>query len=75
MPGGLEAETGQPVTWHGCGSLRLAYTADEIDWLRHTLSVGRALGFRMELVGPERMRELHPVLQSRRGAGRAAHAG
>jgi glycine/D-amino acid oxidase-like deaminating enzyme len=38
--GALEAETGQAVTWHGCGSFRLAYTEDEMDWLRHTLSVG-----------------------------------
>ena len=58
--GGLEAETGQPVTWHGCGSFRLAYTEDEMDWLRHTLSVGRALGFNIELVGPDRIAELHP---------------
>ncbi len=58
--GALEAETGQSTTWHGCGSFRLAYTGDEMDWLRHTLSVGRALGFPIELVGPERVRELHP---------------
>ena len=58
--GGLEHETGQPVTWHGCGSFRLAYTEDEMDWLRHTLSVGRTLGFNIELVGPERVAELHP---------------
>ncbi|QFT99909.1 4-methylaminobutanoate oxidase (formaldehyde-forming) (plasmid) [Roseovarius sp. THAF8] len=58
--GGLEAETGQPVTWHGCGSFRLAYTEDEMDWLRHTLSVGRALGFNIELVGTDRIAELHP---------------
>ncbi|MEM6385175.1 MAG: FAD-dependent oxidoreductase [Pseudomonadota bacterium] len=57
---GLEAETGQPVTWHGCGSFRLAYTEDEMDWLRHTLSVGRALGFNIELVGPEEVARLHP---------------
>ncbi len=56
----LEKETGQSVTWHGCGSLRLAYTEDEMDWLRHTLSVGRSLGFPMELVDPERIRQLHP---------------
>jgi dimethylglycine dehydrogenase len=58
--GGLEAETGQAVTWHGCGSFRLAYTGDEMDWLRHTLSVGRSLGFNIELVGPERVAALHP---------------
>ena len=56
----LEAETGQSVTWHGCGSLRLAYTDDELDWLRQTISVGRGLGFPMEIVGPERIGELHP---------------
>jgi len=56
----LEAETGQSSTWHGCGSFRLAYTEDEMDWLRHTLSVGRSLGFNIELVGPERVKELHP---------------
>jgi dimethylglycine dehydrogenase len=31
-----------------------------MDWLRHTLSVGRALGFRMELVAPQLIAELHP---------------
>ncbi|MDJ0821011.1 MAG: FAD-dependent oxidoreductase [Paracoccaceae bacterium] len=58
--GALEAETGQAVTWHGCGSFRLAYTEDEMDWLRHTLSVARSLGFNIELVGPERVAALHP---------------
>ena len=56
----LEAETGQSVTWHGCGSFRLAYTQDEMDWLYHTTSVGKALGFPMEIVKPERIAELHP---------------
>ncbi|MFK7752233.1 MAG: FAD-dependent oxidoreductase [Sedimentitalea sp.] len=58
--GALEAETGQAVTWHGCGSFRLAYTTDEMDWLRHTLSVGRALGFNIELVSPEQVARHHP---------------
>ena len=58
--GGLEKETGQAVTWHNCGSLRLAYTNDEMDWLKHTLSVGRALNFNIELISPQRIAELHP---------------
>ncbi|MEO1139265.1 MAG: FAD-dependent oxidoreductase [Pseudomonadota bacterium] len=58
--GALEKETGQAVTWHGCGSYRLAYTEDEMDWLRHTLSVGRSLGFNIELVGPDHIRANHP---------------
>ena len=56
----LEQETGQSVSWHGCGSLRVAYTDDEVDWIKYTLSVGKGLGHVMEVIGPERIRELHP---------------
>ncbi len=31
-----------------------------MDWLRHTLSVARSLGFNIELVGPEQIAALHP---------------
>ncbi len=58
--GALEQETGQAVTWHGCGSFRLAYDEDEMDWLRHTLSVGQSLGFNIEMVTPEFVATKHP---------------
>ncbi|MEM9912230.1 MAG: FAD-binding oxidoreductase, partial [Pseudomonadota bacterium] len=58
--GALEEETGQAVTWHGCGSIRLAYSEDEVDWLHQTTSVGRALGFEMDLIGPKEIARLHP---------------
>ena len=48
----LEDETGQSCTWHGSGSLRIAYTQDEVDWIRYTLSVGKGLGHEMEIVAP-----------------------
>ena len=56
----LEQETGQSVSWHGCGSLRLAYTSDQLDFLEYILSVGRALGHPMEIIGPEEIERLHP---------------
>ncbi len=56
----LEEETGQAVSWHNSGSLRLAYSPDELDWLRYTVAVGLGVGNRMEIVGPERIAELHP---------------
>jgi len=56
----LEAETGQSCSWHGCGSLRVAYTDDEVDWLNMTLSVGLGLGHAMRVIGPEEIRALHP---------------
>ena len=56
----LEQETGHACSWHGCGSLRMAYEDAEVDWIRYTLSVGKGLGHAMEIVGPDRIRELHP---------------
>ena len=56
----LEQETGQSVSWHGCGSLRVAYTDDEVDWINYTLSVGKGLGHEMEVIGPQRIKALHP---------------
>ncbi len=58
--GVLEAQTGQATIWHGCGSLCLTYTEDELDWLWHTLSVGTSLGFNIGPVGRDRIREFHP---------------
>ena len=46
----LEQETGQSVSWHGCGSMRVAYTEDEMDFVKHILSVGRGQGEAMELI-------------------------
>ena len=56
----LEHETGQSVNFHDCGSLRLAYTDSELDWLRYTTSIGAALSHPMEIVGPDEIRSLHP---------------
>ena len=56
----LQEETGQSATWHGCGSLRMAYTEDEEDWLRHIASALAGRGFPAEMVAPSRIRELHP---------------
>ena len=56
----IEAETGQSVSWHGCGSLRLAYTEEELDWLKHSTGVGAALGHPMEIIGPAEIAKLHP---------------
>ncbi len=58
--GALEKETGQSVTWHGCGSFRLAYDEDEMDWLRYTFSIARGLGFNIELVEPDFVARKHP---------------
>ena len=60
----LEDETGQSCGWHGCGSLRIAYEKDEVDWLKHTASVGRGMGLPMEIIAPADIRALHPFYKT-----------
>jgi dimethylglycine dehydrogenase len=58
----LERETGQPVGLHRCGSVRLATTPDHLDEFRHRRAMGELVGVPIELVPPDRIRELHPLL-------------
>ncbi len=58
----LEQLTGQYVSWHGSGSLRLAITPEEVDWFRYVEGFARSIGFHLEIVSPARAKELHPFL-------------
>ncbi len=60
----LEAMTGHPTGWHGCGGIRLATTPEEVDWFRHVQGFAANVGFAMEIIGPDRIRELNPWLQT-----------
>ncbi len=58
----LEAETGQATGWHGCGAIRLALNEDEVDWFHYVDGVLRLAGAEMHLIGPNEIRQLHPLL-------------
>lgn len=58
----LEAMTGQYVGWHGSGGIRLATSQGELDWLNYVLGYARAIGFAMEVVGPEEIRRHNPFV-------------
>ncbi len=58
----LEAETGQAVDLHRCGSLRLACSEARLDEYRHRQGTAQSLGIPFEILGPERVRELWPLL-------------
>jgi len=57
----LEAETGQAVDLHRCGSVRIATTPERIDQFRHVLGIAENVGVPMEIVSPERALELFPL--------------
>src|ERR1700691_3381122 len=58
----LEALTGQYVSWHPSGGLRLATNADELAWLKYVYGYSKSIGFRMEIVGLDEIKRLHPFL-------------
>jgi dimethylglycine dehydrogenase len=58
----LEALTGQYVSWHPCGGLRLATNEHELAWLKHIQGYSKSIGFRMEIVGLEEIKRLNPFL-------------
>jgi dimethylglycine dehydrogenase len=60
----LEGETGQPVDFHECGSVRLATTHDRLDEFRHRRALAELLGVEFELVSRERAVELFPLLDA-----------
>jgi dimethylglycine dehydrogenase len=62
--GSLEAETGQPVSLHRNGSVRLATSRDRLDEFRQRQSTARVLGLELELIGPDELARLFPLLRT-----------
>src|SRR5580704_8526996 len=60
----LEALTGQYVSWHPCGGLRLATTDHELAWLKYVQGYSKSIGFNMEIVGLETIQRLNPYIKT-----------
>ncbi len=60
----LERLTGQAVSWHGCGGLRLATTDEEVNWLKYVYGVSRLAGYEGEIVGPSEVERYDPFLDT-----------
>lgn len=56
----LEDLTGQGISFHQPGGLRLAYTDHEVDNLKTHLGVGRYIGYPIELIGPVEAKQFSP---------------
>ena len=57
----IEAETEQSVSWHNCGSLRVASTPDHVDWLQHTRDAILARGQEAHIVSAQEVKLLNPL--------------
>ena len=60
----LEALTGQYVSWHPAGGLRLANNAHELAWLKQVYGYSKSIGFNMEIVGLDVIKRLNPFLST-----------
>ncbi|MEM8646999.1 MAG: FAD-dependent oxidoreductase [Pseudomonadota bacterium] len=57
----IEAETEQAVSWHGCGSLRVATSPDHLDWINHVRDAVLARGQDARIIGPDEVKALNPL--------------
>lgn len=57
----IEAETGQAVSWHNCGSLRVAASGEHRDWLLHTRDAVLARGQDCHWLSPHEVKDLNPL--------------
>ncbi len=60
----LEKLTGQAVSWHGCGGLRLAVTDEEVHWFKYVHGISRLAGYECEIIGPSEIKQYHPYLET-----------
>ena len=60
----LEEITGQYVSWHPSGGIRLALTQDDLDWFHYMKGIANNVGFRMEIIDPEKIKEINPFINT-----------
>ena len=60
----LEALTGQYVSWHASGGIRLALTKDDLDWFEYLQGIADNVGFRMQIIGPNEIKRINPFLDT-----------
>ena len=60
----LEKLTGQAVSWHGCGGLRLATTDEEVNWLKYVFGISKLAGYEAEIIGQSEIKQYHPYLET-----------
>lgn len=57
----LEALTGQAVSWHGCGGIRLALTEEEVNWFRFVHGLSRLAGYEAHILSPNESGSITPI--------------
>ena len=57
----IERETEQAVSLHNCGSMRVAWTPDHVDWIKHYYDAIIGRGQEAHIIGPDEVKRLNPL--------------
>ncbi len=60
----LEELTGQNVSWHASGGIRLALTQKDLDWFHFMKGIADNVGFRMEIIDPKKIKNINPFMNT-----------
>lgn len=58
----LEELTGQYVSWHASGGIRIARNKEDLDWFKFMRGIASNVGFRMQIIGPDEIRKINPFM-------------
>lgn len=56
----LEEKTGQYVSWHASGGIRVARQQADIDWFHYMKGIADNVGFHMEIIDAAKIKALNP---------------
>ena len=59
----LQQETGQPVSFHACGALRVTRHADRLDEFRQVQGIGKFAGFDFHILSPRELQDIYPLVR------------
>ena len=60
----LEQETGQATGWHGCGSLRLAYKQEDLEWFHYVKGILDNVGSPAKIISTQEIPKIHSFIKS-----------
>ena len=60
----LEEKTGQPVSFHGTGALRVTTRKDRMDEFRHVQGIGRFAGHDFNILSASELKDIYPPVET-----------
>ncbi len=59
----LAQDTGQPVSFHACGALRVTRHSDRLDEFRQVRGIGKFAGIDFHILTPTELKDLYPLAE------------